>query len=56
MLEECPLLLLNQCQECGTLCRAMELGEAIQAVLAEDAGLKELIHAEAAVERLQHSR
>ena len=34
----------------------MELGEAIQAVLAEDAGLKELIHAEAAVERLQSSR
>lgn len=38
------------------LCRTLELGEAIQAVLAEDAGLKELIHAEAAVERLQSSR
>ena len=38
------------------ICRTLELGEAIQAVLAEDAGLKELIRAEAAVERLQSSR
>ena len=43
-------------QECGIFCRTLELGEAIQAVLAEDAGLKELVHAEAAIERLQQSR
>ena len=37
-------------------CRALELGEAIQAVLAEDAGIEELVDAEAAIERLQQSR
>ena len=38
------------------VCRMLELGEAIQAVLAEDAGMTELVHAEAAIERLQLSR
>ncbi|KAK9831494.1 hypothetical protein WJX81_002371 [Elliptochloris bilobata] len=39
-----------------TLRRAVELGEAIQAVLAEDAGLGELVAAETAIDKLQQSR
>ena len=46
---------LSLCRGSGA-CRTEELGQAIKGVLAEDAGPTHLVAAQAAIDRLQHSR